>query len=170
MMPLPDSERDRIFADWLASHKGTLLKVVCAYASEHADRQDLFQEVALQLWRSVDAYRGDSGVKTWIYRVALNAAISWTRKQHRHHRGKQPLEIVDDLLVFGAEADPRVEWLYRQIAQLKASDRSVALLMLDGFAYKEIAALAGISEGNVAVKINRIKATLTAQLAKEAES
>jgi RNA polymerase sigma-70 factor (ECF subfamily) len=169
MTPMPDSERDRIFGDWLAAHKGTLLKVVCAYASEHADRQDLFQEVALQIWLSVDAYRGDSGVKTWMYRVALNAAISWTRKQERHQRGKQPLEIVDGLLVAsGAEADPRVEWLYRQIAQLKASDRSVALLMLDGFAYKEIAAIAGISDGNVAVKINRIKATLTAQLAKEA--
>jgi len=171
MTPMPDSERDRIFGDWLAAHKGTLLKVVCAYASEHADHQDLLQPVALQIWLSVDAYRGDSGVKTWMYRVALNAAISWTRKQERHQRGKQPLEIVDGLLVAsGAEADPRVEWLYRQIAQLKASDRSVALLMLDGFAYKEIAAIAGISDGNVAVKINRIKATLTAQLAKEAAS
>jgi RNA polymerase sigma-70 factor (ECF subfamily) len=167
---MPDRERDRIFGDWLAAHKGTLLKVVCAYASEPADRQDLFQEVALQVWRSVDAYRGGSGVKTWMYRVALNAAISWTRKQDRHQRGKQPLEIVDGLLAASvAEVDPRVDWLYRQIAQLKASDRSVALLMLDGFAYKEIAAIAGISEANVAVKINRIKATLTAQLAKEAE-
>jgi len=55
MTPMPDSERDRIFGDWLAAHKGTLLKVVCAYASEHADRQDLFQEVALQIWLSVDA-------------------------------------------------------------------------------------------------------------------
>jgi RNA polymerase sigma-70 factor (ECF subfamily) len=165
-----DSDRDRLFGEWLAAHKGTLFKVVCAYASEHADRQDLFQEVALQVWRSVDAYRGDSAVKTWVYRVALNAAISWTRKQDRHQRGKQPLEIVDGLLAASVtEADPRVEWLYRQIAQLKGSDRSVALLMLDGFAYKEIAAIAGISEGHVAVKINRIKATLTAQLDKEAE-
>ena len=63
-----------------------------------------------------------------------------------------------------------MEWLYRQIAQLKDVDRSVALLMLDGFAYKEIAAIAGISEGNVAVKINRIKAALTAQLAQDTES
>jgi RNA polymerase sigma-70 factor (ECF subfamily) len=77
---------------------------------------------------------------------------------------------VEDLLTASAaEADPRVEWLYRQIAQLKDVDRSVALLMLDGLAYKEIAAIAGISEGNVAVKINRIKAALTAQLAKETE-
>ena len=165
-----DSERNRVFGEWLAAHKGTLFKVVRAYAFEHADRQDLFQEVVIQVWRSVDAYRGDSSVRTWIYRIALNAAISWTRKQHRHQRGKQPLEVVEDLLTASAaEADPRVEWLYRQIAQLKDVDRSVALLMLDGLAYKEIAAIAGISEGNVAVKINRIKAALTAQLAKETE-
>ena len=157
-----DSERDRIFGEWLAGHKGILFKVVRAYAFEHADRQDLFQEVAIQVWRSVDAYRGESSVPTWIYRIALNAAISWTRKQDRHQRGKQPLEIVDGLLTASAaEADPRVEWLYRQIAQLKDMDRSVALLMLDGFAYKEIATIAGISEGNVAVKINRIKAALS---------
>jgi RNA polymerase sigma-70 factor (ECF subfamily) len=165
-----DSERDRIFGDWLAAHTGILFKVVRAYAFEHADRQDLFQEVAVQVWRSVDAFRGDSSVATWIYRIALNAAISWMRKQDRHQRGKQPLEIVEGLLTASAEeTDPRVEWLYRQIAQLKDVDRSVALLMLDGFAYKEIAAIAGISESNVGVKINRIKAALTAQLAKEGE-
>src|SRR5687767_9291533 len=101
-----DGERDRIFGDWLAAHKGTLFKVVRAYAGEHADRQDLFQEVAIQVWHSVDAYRGDSSVTTWIYRIALNAAISWTRKQDRHQRGKQPLEIVDGLLAASpADAD-----------------------------------------------------------------
>lgn len=166
-----DSERDRIFSGWLEAHQATLFTVVCAYAFEHADRQDLFQEVAIQVWRSVDAYRGDSSVRTWIYRIALNVAISWTRKQDRHQRGKQPLEIVDGVLTAKAvEADPRVEWLYRQIAQLKDVDRSVALLMLDGFTYKEIAEIAGISEGNVAVRMNRIKAALSAQLAREATS
>ena len=165
-----DSERDRIFGDWLAAHTGTLFKVVRAYACEHADRQDLFQEVAIQVWRSVDDYRGEASVSTWMYRIALNTAISWTRKQDRHQRGKQPLEIVDGLLAASAaDTDPRVEWLYRQIAQLKDVDRSVALLMLDGFAYRDIASIVGISESNVGVKINRIKAALSAQLAKDAE-
>jgi RNA polymerase sigma-70 factor (ECF subfamily) len=164
-----DDERERVFNDWLASHKGILFKVVHAYAFEHADRQDLFQEIVSQVWRSVDAFRGDSSVPTWMYRVALNTATAWTRKQDRHSRGK-PVEIVDGLLTApAAGADPRVEWLYRQIAQLKDVDRSVALLMLDGFSYKEIAAIVGITESNVGVKINRIKAALTAQLAKEAE-
>src|SRR5262245_53328520 len=103
-----DSERDRVFGEWLATHKGILFKVVRAYAFEHADRQDLFQEIAIQVWRSVDAYRGESSVGTWMYRIALNAAISWTRKQDRHKGGKQPLDIVDGLLAASAtDADPR---------------------------------------------------------------
>ena len=90
-MTTHDTERDRIFSDWLAGHKGILFKVVHAYAFEHADRQDLFQEIAIQVWRSVDAFRGESSVPTWMYRVALNTAIAWTRKEGRHQRGKEQL-------------------------------------------------------------------------------
>jgi RNA polymerase sigma-70 factor, ECF subfamily len=82
-----DSERDRIFGEWLAGHKGILFKVVRAYAFEHADRQDLFQEVAVQVWRSVDAFRGESSVPTWMYRVALNTAIAWNRKEDKPFGG-----------------------------------------------------------------------------------
>jgi len=166
-----DREPDRIFNDWLAVHKGILFKVVHAYAVEHADRQDLFQEIVIQIWRSVDAFRGESSVPTWMYRVALNTAIAWTRKEDRHQRGKQPLAIVEGLLTTASTApDPRVEWLYRQIAQLKDVDRSVALLMLDGFSYKEIAAIVGITESNVGVKISRIKSALAGKRAEEEES
>jgi len=166
-----DRERDRIFNDWLAVHKGILFKVVHAYAVEHADRQDLFQEIVIQIWRSVDAFRGESSVPTWMYRVALNTAIAWTRKEDRHQRGKQPLAIVEGLLTTASTApDPRVEWLYRQIAQLKDVDRSVALLLLDGFSYKEIAAIVGITESNVGVKINRIKSALAGKRMEETES
>jgi RNA polymerase sigma-70 factor, ECF subfamily len=157
-----DSERDRIFGDWMESHKSILFKVVRAYAFEHADRQDLFQEVAIQLWRSVEGFRGESSVPTWLYRVALNTAIAWNRKEDRHRRGKQPLDVVEGLLTASPSNghDPRVEWLYQQIAQFKDVDRSVALLMLDGFSYKEIASVVGITESNVGVKISRIKSAL----------
>jgi RNA polymerase sigma-70 factor, ECF subfamily len=167
-----DSERERIFGEWLAGHKGILFKVVHAYAFEHADRQDLFQEIVIQVWHSVGGFRGESSVPTWIYRIALNTAIAWMRKEDRHQRGKQSLAVVEGLLTtsYSDGHDPRVEWLYHQIAQLKDVDRSVALLMLDGFSYREIAAVVGITESNVGVKINRIKAALTAQLAKEAKS
>lgn len=167
-----DSERDRTFGEWLAVHRGILFKVVHAYAFEPADRQDLFQEIAIQVWRSVDAFRGDSSVPTWMYRVALNTAIAWTRKEGRHQRGKRPFEEVEGLLTTASseKRDPRVEWLYHQIAQLKVVDRSVALLLLDGFSYKEIAAIVGITESNVGVKINRIKSALAGQRLEETKS
>jgi RNA polymerase sigma-70 factor (ECF subfamily) len=167
-----DTERDRVFNEWLAGHKGILFKVVHAYAFEHADRQDLFQEVAVQVWRSVDAFHGESSVPTWMYRVALNTAIAWTRKEGRHRRGKEPFEAVEGLLTTASSGtpDPRVEWLYHQIAQLKDVDRSVALLLLDGFSYKEISAIVGLTESNVGVKINRIKSALADQHMEEAKS
>ena len=107
-----------------------------------------------------------------MYRVALNTAIAWTRKEDRHQRGKQPLAVVEGLLMTSSQAPPdsRVEWLYRQIAQLKDVDRSVALLLLDGFSYKEIAAIVGLTESNVGVKINRIKSALAGKRMEETES
>lgn len=126
---MPDGERDRIFSEWLAGHMGILFKVVHAYAFEHADRQDLFQEVAVQVWRSVDAFRGESSVPTWLYRVALNTAIAWNRKEGKHQRGKQPLAVVEGVLTTESSEgrDPRLEWLYRQIAQLDDQATSVRL-------------------------------------------
>jgi RNA polymerase sigma-70 factor, ECF subfamily len=125
--------------------------VVHAYAFEHADRQDLFQEIVIQVWCSVDAFRGESSVPTWMYRVALNTAIAWTRKEDRHQRGRQSLDVGEGLLTTSSSdgRDLRVEWLYRRIAHLKDVDRSVALLLLDGFSYNEIAAIVGITESNV---------------------
>lgn len=165
-----DAERERIFGEWLAGHRGILFKVVRAYAWTPADRDDLFQEIAIQVWRSVAAYRGESSVPTWLYRVALNTALAWTRKEVRHQRGKEPLEAAEGLLleVRAERSDPRVEWLYQQIAQLKEVDRSVALLLLDGFSYREIAGITGLTESNVGVKINRIKTALAGKHAEEA--
>lgn len=167
-----DNQRDRIFNEWLAGHKGILFKVVHAYAFEHADRQDLFQEIAIQVWRSVEAFRGESSVPTWMYRVALNTAIAWTRKEDRHQHAKEPLEGADRLLTTeaSAEPDPRLEWLYQQIAQLKDVDRSVALLLLDGFSYRDIAGITGLTESNVGVKINRIKSALAGKRGEEIKS
>jgi RNA polymerase sigma-70 factor, ECF subfamily len=164
-----DDERERIFGEWLAAHTGILFKVVHAHAFTHADREDLFQEIVVQVWRSVGAFRGESSVVTWIYRVALNTAIAWNRREARHHRGRQPLEAAAGLLSASSPGyrDPRVEWLYRQIADLTEVDRAIVLLMLDGFSYREMADIVGISENYVGVKINRIKSALAARLAKE---
>jgi len=162
-----DAERNQIFERWIGAHKAILFKVSRAYGAGHSDREDLFQEIALQVWHSVDAFRGDAAVSTWIYRVALNTAISWTRKERKHVRGRQEFEPATALLTASETRDPRLEWIYARIAELDEVNRSLALLMLDGFSYRDMSQILGLSESNVGVKINRIKATLAAQLAKE---
>ncbi|HEY4356327.1 MAG TPA: RNA polymerase sigma factor [Acidobacteriaceae bacterium] len=162
-----ESDRRGIFAEWLAAHRGLLFKVVRAYALTPQDQEDLFQEIAVQLWRSTSAFRGESAITTWIYRVALRAAIAWTRRERRH-RNSKPLDTVESAILHVSSAyDPRVDWLYEQIRQLNEIDRSLTLLLLDGFSYKEMATMLGITETNVGVKITRIKARLTARTQKE---
>lgn len=162
-----DGERNQIFEGWIAGHKAILFKVARAYGSTHSDREDLFQEIALQVWHSVDAFRGDAGVATWIYRVALNTAMAWTRKERKHGTGRQGLDAASGLLAEPQVRDPRLEWIYQRITELDEVNRSLALLLLDGFSYRDMSQILGLSESNVGVRINRIKAALAAQLAKE---
>ena len=161
-----ETERNRIFTGWIEAHKAILFKVTRAYGATHTDREDLFQEIALQVWHSVDMFNGEAAVTTWIYRVALNTALAWNRKERKHGHGRQDLEAAG-LLVSPPDRDPRLDWIYQRIGELTEANRSLALLMLDGFSYREISDVLGLSESNVGVKINRIKAALAAQLAKE---
>jgi len=161
-------DQQRMFDQWLKSHQGLFFKVVRAYAVTPQDQEDLFQEIATQVWRSIPGFRGEAAATTWIYRVALNTAIAWTQKERKHRSGKQSLDGVEPAILQASPAkDPRIEWLYAQIRQLNEIDRSVTLLLLDGFSYKEMAAMLGITETYVGVKINRIKAYLTSKSKEE---
>jgi len=161
------SERNRVFESWIDAHKAILFKVARVYGVTHSDREDLFQEIALQVWHSIEVYRGDCAPTTWIYRVALNTALAWRRKERRHRERRQDIEDATGLLVAPSGRDPRLDWIYQRIAELDEGNRALALLMLDGFSYRDMAQILGLTESNVGVKINRIKATLAAQLAKE---
>jgi RNA polymerase sigma-70 factor (ECF subfamily) len=149
--------QEKIYDQWLSEHRAILFKVVRAYAFGPEDQEDLFQEIALQLWKSVPGFQAHSAVTTWIYRVALNTALKWSGKQ-RHQKGSSTDPEV--LLPTSAYENEQVAWLYEQIARLSKVDRSLIILMLDGFSYREIAGIAGISESNVGVKIHRIKKQL----------
>ena len=157
---MEESEQQRIFDGWFSAHQGLLIKVVRAYASSAHDREDLFQEILFQVWTSIPSFRRDSAVTTWIYRVALYSGIAWSRKEGKHRDGRQALIPEHSPLLLPIEADPRIDWLYEQIERLDPIDRSLILLLLDGFSYREMAATLGISESHVGVKINRIKKAL----------
>lgn len=162
------ADQQRLFDQWIKNHRGLLFKVLRAYAFTLQDQEDLFQEIAAQLWRSVPNYRGEAAAATWIYRVALNTAIAWTRNERKHRDGKQSMEGVEPTILEASAAHPQLDWLYAQIRELNEIDRSLTLLLLDGFSYREMATMLGITENHIGVKINRIKAHLTKQSKEEA--
>ena len=157
------AEQRQVFTEWLGQHQGLILKIVRAYAFTDADRDDLFQEVCTQLWISVAGFQGDSQVSTWIYRVALFTATAWTRKERKHRRTESKDEAPERSWAFTVPpADPRLDWLYEQIAKFDPPDRSLFLLMLEGYSQQEIAETLGITKSNVGVRVHRIKKKLAA--------
>ena len=151
------NKQKQIFEGWLDEYKALVFKVVKAYALSSMDQNDLFQEITIQLWHSIPTFRQESSVSTWIYRIALNTAIKWVRREQKHSLA-EPLENVEFVLNdSGVKVDERLEWLYEEIHQLDEIDRSLILLLLDGFSYKEMSGILGITDSNVGVKINRIK-------------
>lgn len=155
---MTEKEQEHVFQNWLDEHKAVLFKIIRAYAFTAADRDDLFQEISIQVWHSIPSFRQESSVTTWLYRVSLNTAIKWTKKERRHTETKEPLDNVEHLLEESKiQVDERLIWLYNEIARLDEIDRSIALLLLEGFSYKEMAGITGITESNIGVKINRIK-------------
>ncbi|MBX2943407.1 MAG: RNA polymerase sigma factor [Cyclobacteriaceae bacterium] len=158
---MTDKAQNEIFKEWLDSYKALLFKIVRAYTFTEDERDDLFQEISIQIWRSIPNFRNESTVTTWIYRIALNTSIKWRSKEQKVIIGNglnyQMVMTKTD------ETDERVEWLYEQISKLNEIDRSLCLLLLDDFSYKEMGDMLGITEGNVAVKIHRIKKYFTEQ-------
>src|SRR6476620_12403817 len=106
------SEQSRVFDEWLSTHKGLLFKVVHAYAFTPPDREDLFQEIATQVWNSIPRFRAESAVTTWLYRVALNTALAWSRKERRHRDKTQAMEEQEPVLRdTSLGKDRRLGWL-----------------------------------------------------------
>ena len=158
-----------IFTEWLQRNRRIVFKVIRAYAFSAADQDDLFQEICIQLWKSIPSFREKAGLATWIYRISLNTAIKWRRSDLKHRQNTSDLNASEHdtqewiLQTTASEPDQRLDWLYEQIAKIDKIDRSLILLQLDGFSYREIAEILGISESNVGVKIHRIKKQLTTQ-------
>lgn len=154
---------------WLDVHSGIVYKVVRAYARSHHDQEDLFQEVVVQLWRAIPRFEGKARESTFMYQVALYAAMAWSRKERRRREEPQEdLEAASGRLFTPEPArDPRLDWLYERIATLDELDRSLTLLMLDGYSYRDIGQVLGLSEVNVGVKLTRVRNRLAEQVTEE---
>lgn len=163
------AESEKQFLQLLQSHRGIVQKVAGSYSRTAADRADLVQEICLQLWRSFPRYDSRRKFSTWMYRVALNVAISEARRAYRSSNATyeqldevQPQTLVADET--SLEWQGQLELLYAEIARLEPLNRALMLLYLDDLTYSEMAEILGISETNVATKISRIKSVLRASM------
>lgn len=168
-----DENLESLFKRWLVEHDGAVLKVARAYTLSTEDCQDLAQEILLQVWRSLRQFQGRANAATWFYRVALNTALGWHRKEHRRRTHQQLVFEVEDLSVAGSESARQleqrevVERLYAAIRQLPKTDAALVLLYLDDLSYRQMAEVLGISESNVGIKLNRAKKALGELMQKE---
>lgn len=165
-MALTDDERKRLFMAWLDGHGAALMKVARAYTLTHEECQDLAQEILLQAWRSLPGFEQRASAATWFYRVALQTAMNWQRKDRTRRATQQPLIDMHIVAADGSDSAEQaqqretVERLYNAIHQLPKGDAALVLLYLDELSYREMAEVLGISESNVGVKLNRAKKAL----------
>lgn len=151
------------FLHVIQSNKGIFYKVANSYCRNVEDRKDLVQEIIIQLWKSFDNYDDSFKRSTWIYRIALNVAISFYRKENTRKRISNP--FTEGILNFAdddgfEDKETGLSMLQEMISQLKDLDKALMLLYLEEKNHKEISQIIGISETNVATKINRIKNSL----------
>jgi RNA polymerase sigma-70 factor (ECF subfamily) len=171
LRPAPNSQGDleQAFLALVEEHAGILRKVAASYSRTPADRHDLMQEISLQMWKAYPRYRPDRSFSTWMYRIALNVAISHLRRASRPLRQTVPLDEECNLPAAPAsesEPDARVGLLQRVIEELDPLNRALLLLYLEDREYREIAAILGLTETNVATKLSRLKQHVRTEIAR----
>ena len=165
---MDSTEKSNRFLLVIDTNKGILYKVANSYCKDSEDRKDLVQEIIIQLWKSFEDYNDQYKYSTWVYRIALNVAISFYRKENRRKEIANPLN--DSILNYAdtnlaTEKEQDLSILQEFIMELKELDKAVMLLYLEEKSYKEIAEMIGITETYVATKIGRIKIILKQKFA-----
>lgn len=156
------------FIKLIKENKGIIYKICNSYCADKDSRDDLAQEIIYNLWKSFGSFKNAFKFTTWMYRIALNVAISFYRQERKysHHDS-----ISEGLIVFEEYPDEGVETnlqlLQGFINELKEIDKAIILLYLDDKSHKEIAQITGFSETNIATKINRIKEHLRTKFSKK---
>lgn len=153
---------EREFLQIIKKNQGIIHKVCNIYCDDQDDRNDLFQEIVAQLWKSFPSFREESKFTTWMYRVALNTAITVFKKTKRrpdqNRLTYENFQVKDEN--YDTETEEEIKNLHRAVAQLTGVEKSIVLLFLENRKYEEIAEITGITQNYVRVKMNRIKKKL----------
>ena len=148
---------EREFEKMVREHKSTIYTVCYMFSSDKDEVADLFQETLINLWKGVNAFRGDADINSWIWKVSLNTCISHDRKRKIR---TEPLSLNIDLFEDTDEGTRQAGLLRQRISKLGPFDRAIVLLWLENLSYEEIGLIVGISAKNVSVRLVRIKEQL----------
>lgn len=147
------------FLKLVNQHKGILYKASRIYADSIEDREDLQQEILIQLWKSYQNFKGNSEFSTWMYRVAINTAITYLKKEKQraknHTDSPHYFEVQQE--DYNPTKDKQLEIFYHAVQELNALEKAVIFYFMEGMSHKEIGNNLGLSEGNARVKLNRTK-------------
>ena len=162
-------QKQQEFVKLIKENEGIIFKVTLVYTFNEEDQKDLYQEIVYQLWKSYDSFRGDAKISTWMYRIALNTAITSFKKTKR--RPDQNRLTYDNFQIkdesYDTEIEENIKHLHRAVAQLTGVEKSIVLLYLENKKYEEIAEITGITQNYVRVKMNRVKKKLKKLMASE---
>lgn len=152
--------KESAFLERLETHKGILYKVCRLYQDREEDREDLLQEIIAQLWSSYDSFRGDSQFSSWMYRVALNTAIVYLRKEKRRQERLAPYPDLAEDVKPVQDKQEQYALFQQAVAQLGKVEKALVFLYMEGQSGKDIAAILGISPDNARIRISRVKEKL----------
>lgn len=153
------NDKEKEFIDRINKHQGILNKICFVYSRGCDDKEDLYQEIILQLWKSYDSFKGLSQFSTWMYKVALNTALTFNKKSFLKFEDTDNVSTNIDLNK-SFEVSEDIKILYKAISMLDNAEKAIILLWLEEVPYIDIAKTVGLSEKNVSVKLVRIKKKL----------
>ena len=153
-------EAERQFEKHIKENELLIYKVCRMYAFTAADREDLFQEIVIQLWNAYPKFRSESKFSTWLYRVALNTAITGLRKKENFIESWEPAQLPEQTSEQNAGREEDLRQLHKAIAQLSRVEKAIVMLYMEDRTYEEMEEILGMSNGNLRVKMNRIKEKL----------
>lgn len=154
--------QQQFFQEIIEQHKGILFKVARTYCPDEEERQDLIQEMMIQIWQSVHKYNDQYKITTWLYRISLNVAISFYRKNSTRTKKFTDLneQIMETPVEDKSENETQLNLLEQFIGELKEIDKALMILYLEDKSHIEIAEILGMSVSNVGTKVGRIKEKL----------
>ena len=156
---MTDKRQKDQFLDILEKNIGIIIKISRAYSKTLPDKEDLINDITLELWKSYGRFKGDSKISTWIYRIALNTSMNYKRKREKDRLfSLDDLKQIENLSWLIEQPDlSNSEILYQCIDELNQLNKAIILLYLDGNSHDEISDITGISKTNVGTRISRIK-------------